>query len=97
MSEDQHKFLNLKRLPAVLNREQAAWLLGWDPPSEVSIVTNAGHLRPLGLPAKSSKKLYSTHKLEQLKQDEKWLDKSRAIIKEYWQRKNAGRRSSGEE
>ena len=97
MDDAKQKFLNLKHLPGVVNRQEAAWLLGFDPPEEVSIVTNAGHLRPLGRPAKSGRKRYCTHKLQQLNQDEKWLDRSMEIIKEYWKRKNAGRRSSGEE
>lgn len=65
--------LNLRRLPARLNSEEAAAFVGVQG-HDIPILIRKKLLRPLGGGAKNTVKYFSTLELERMSQDRKWLD-----------------------
>lgn len=84
--------LNLHRLPARLNVEQAAALLGCQP-HDVPILVRAKLLTPLGKPLPNLTKYFATCVLEELRLDVKWLDAATKAIYSHWRDENFSRRS----
>ena len=87
--DDKYTFLNLPLLPARLNALETAWYLGFQP-HEVSILTGAGLLEPLGHPPANTPKFFATESLAALRDNQKWLEKA---VSAYWRRKNAQKRA----
>ena len=94
MNPDQIRLLTLSQLPARLTVEQAAWYLGFQP-KEIPILVAAKLLKPLGHPATSGVKYYSTAQLSKLREDDGWLDRASDAIVKFWRNKNNGRRNGG--
>jgi len=94
MSEltEQTGFLSWKISPARLNATQTAWSLGFEP-HEIPILIAASLLKPLGHPARSGTKFFSTQALDQLRRDDKWLARASDAICDYWRDRNARNRS----
>ena len=95
MSSDQKEILIVKRLPAFMSVQQAAWQLGLTE-FEVLILIHMGLLPVLGGLDKNSrnqKKLIGSVVLERLSADEAWLNKARKALFDYWQKKKGSRRS----
>ena len=90
MSQDEKDFLCLVHWPAVLDRMQAGWALGFKP-HEIDILTRRGLLVPLGKPAPCARKSYACHEIMRLRQDLKWLDRARRAVSEFWFDKNNSR------
>ena len=90
--EDKYTFLALPLLPVRLNALEAAWYLGFQP-HEISILTGAGMLEPLGHPPANTPKFFSTESLAELRDNQKWLEKATDAISTYWRRKNGQKRA----
>jgi hypothetical protein len=90
MNENSQRteFLSWKIVPARLDADQSAWFLGFDP-HEIPMLVAAGLMKPLGHPARNSKKFFATEILEQLRRDEKWLARASDAISSYWRQRNA--------
>jgi hypothetical protein len=91
--EDKRLFLCLRTLPARITGIEAGWLLGFNR-EEITLITSAGHLKPLGKPALNGQKYYATAQLQKLAADPTWLDKATRIISESWRKKNAKQNES---
>jgi hypothetical protein len=85
-------FLNLRHLPARLDVEQAAALLGHHP-EHIPILVEGKLLKPLGSPAKNSVKWFATCDVLDNGRDPEWLERAAKHVARYWQRKN-GRKSA---
>ena len=90
--DDKYTFLALPLLPVRLNALETAWYLGFQP-HEVSILTGAGLLEPLGHPPANTPKFFSTGSLAELRDNQKWLEKATDAISTYWRRKNGQKRA----
>jgi hypothetical protein len=60
---------------------------------EISILTGAGMLEPLGNPPANTPKYFSTESLAELRDNQKWLEKATDAISTYWRRKNGQKRA----
>ena len=79
--------LFLPRLPARLDVNQAAELLGFLP-HEMPFLLKAGLLKPLGKPASNGHKFFSSEEISVLSQDREWLDKATRAVARHWKEKN---------
>ena len=85
--------LNVVRLPARLDTQQAAQLLGFME-HDIPILIRAKLLKPLGSPAKPNcAKYFCASELENLARDRAWLDRASKAAIEHWRLKNERRRS----
>ena len=96
MKTEIEQFLSLKAPPGRLTKEQAAWLLGFNP-DEITILISKGLLKPLGRPAHNGQKYFLTATLEELRRDEKWFAKASDAIVEYWRNKNSRKEQNSEQ
>jgi len=80
--------LNATRLPARLNVEQTAFLLGFLP-HDIPILNRAGLLKPLGSPAANAPKYFAAVHVEGIAQSAEWLSKATKAITKHWAEKNA--------
>ncbi len=87
MSPEQHQLLTLSILPARLNAEQAAQLLGFQAHDLTTLIA-AGLLRPLGRPAANSTKYFAAVEVERLRSDLQWLSKATDAVQRRWRQKN---------
>jgi hypothetical protein len=85
-------FLNLQQLPACLNVEQTAALLGRRP-EHIPILIEGGFLKPLGDPPKNGIKLFAACDILEKSKDVKWLDKSNRYLTRHWQNRNGRTKS----
>lgn len=88
MNPERAQFLNLKRTPARLGMEEAAWHLGFLP-HEIPVLMAARLLKPLGAPAVNGGKYFATVELDRLALDAAWLAKASDAIVKYWRLKNS--------
>lgn len=89
---DRQLLLCCQRLPARLDVNQTAELLGFMP-YEIPILIKAKLLRALGEPAPNAHKFFSSAEILMLGQDRQWLDKATKLVSRHWQRKNHQRQS----
>ena len=73
------EILNHYRLPARLDVEQAAGLLGFQP-YELSLLVRAKLLQPLGKPAQNSRKMYAATDIQERMVNRQWLDTATKIV-----------------
>jgi hypothetical protein len=92
MREAKEIFLSRYTPPARMSADETAWHLGFEP-HEISILVQAGLLKPLGHPAVNSTKFFSADALEVLRHDEKWLSKASDAIAIFWRNKNAQKKA----
>jgi hypothetical protein len=93
MRDEQQRFLMLmRRLPARLDVEQAAWVLGCQK-HDVPALIAARLLKPLGNPAPNGIKFFATMEILELMEDRTWLAKMTNTITQHWFKKNAQRKS----
>jgi hypothetical protein len=93
MRDDQHRFMMLLgQLPARLTAEQVAWVLNCQP-ADVPILAAAKLLKPLGNPPANTVKFFGTVDLLELIKDRNWLAKATNTLCQYWQKKNATRKT----
>ena len=79
--------LNAVRLPARLDAQQAAKLLGFQE-HDLADLNRLGLLKPLGRPSLWAQKRYSSVELLILAADRKWLDRATAAVNAKWRSKN---------
>jgi hypothetical protein len=79
--------LFLLRLPARLDVNQAAELLGFLP-HEVTVLLRAGLLKPLGKPASNGHKFFSAVEISALSENRDWLDKATRAVARHWKDRN---------
>jgi len=79
--------LFLPRLPARLDVTQTAEILGFLP-YEISVLTSAGLLKPLGRPARNGHKYFCADEISELSHDRAWLDKATRLLSNHWQARN---------
>jgi hypothetical protein len=71
--------LNMRRLPARLNVEQVAQLIGFQT-HDIPLLVKAKLLTPLGGGARNSVKYFAACEIEQLRDDRRWLDKATKAV-----------------
>ena len=79
--------LFLPRLPARLDVNQAAEMLGFLP-HEIPVLLKAGLLKPLGKPAPNGHKFFCTVELSSLSENREWLDKATRAVAKHWKDRN---------
>jgi hypothetical protein len=79
--------LALLRLPARLNIEQVAELLGFAV-HDIPVLVRHGALHPLGKPVPNAQKWFAAAEIESLSRDKTWLSKATLIISRHWAEKN---------
>ena len=84
---NDQQILNVLRLPARLNVQQVAGLLGFAE-HDIPILVRRKLLKPLGEPAPNGHKYFATVELVQLTQDRQWLDRATKTISRHWCSKN---------
>jgi hypothetical protein len=87
--------LNMLRLPARLNVEQVAELLGFAV-HDIPVLVRQGALHPLGKPQPNAQKWFAASEIELLSRDKNWLSKATLIISRYWARNNKKRNPAEE-
>ena len=83
----ERSILQLNRLPARLDVEQAAEVLGFVR-HEISVLIKAGLLKPLGRPASNGHKFFCTEEVSELSKNRAWLDKATRAVARHWQQRN---------
>jgi hypothetical protein len=79
--------LALPRLPARLDVQQTAKVLGFMP-HDIPVLIRAKLLRPLGNPVQNAPKYFAACVVEELARNPEWLDKATKAVSDYWRRKN---------
>lgn len=90
MKAEQLEILGLLRLPGVLTPEQCAAVTGFTV-EEITIISAARILVPLGNPKHNEKRLFASVQVERFVQDVSELTRARVAIKSFWHRKNLTR------
>lgn len=96
MNSEEERFMKLLKWPATLNREQTAWVLGFQC-HEIAELMRTGLLRPLGEPAANGGKFFATVEIERLGKDRSWLGRARKVIQKHWRQKNGPKESLEED
>jgi hypothetical protein len=91
----RERFLNLKRLPAMMNPEETAMFLGVAS-HDIPILVAHKLLTPLGNPVQSSVKYFAKVVLEELEKNVEWLHRARATLQDHWSMKNARKSANTE-
>ncbi len=86
--------LNVRRLPARINADQTAMLLGFSA-DDLTILMRVGHLQPLGRPAPNAPKYFSSLEVLKLAEDRVWLDKGTRMLGSYWKKKRERKSGTG--
>jgi hypothetical protein len=81
------------RLPARLNVEQTAKILGF-PAHSIPVLVNKGLLKPLGQPVQNSVKYFGTIEVETICNDIQWLHQATAVVGDSWRVGNGRRKNS---
>ena len=79
--------LTAARLPARLDAQQAAKLLGFQE-HDLAELNRRGLLKPLGRPSVFCQKWYASAELLRLAADRQWLDKATVAVNAKWRSKN---------
>lgn len=87
MNPDRKDFLSLRRFPARLNSEEAAWLLGFAA-HDIPILIQAGLLKPLGHPPPNGVKYFATEMLTKHSADTNWMSRATDAVIKHWKNKN---------
>jgi len=88
ISHHAKEFLNLARLPAMLNSQQTAVLLGIAE-HDIPPLIRAGHLKPLGRPPQNAVKYFASLVILELASDLRRLETIRRTLYAHWQQKNS--------
>jgi hypothetical protein len=76
---NEKSILLLSRLPARLDMNQTAEVLGFLP-YEIPVLISSSLLKPLGRPAPNGHKYFCTDEIMELSHDRSWLDKATRIL-----------------
>ncbi len=83
---NEKSMLMLPRLPARLDMNQTAEVLGFLP-YEIPVLISSSLLKPLDRPAPNGHKYFCTDEIMELSHDRTWLDKATRILIKYRQDK----------
>lgn len=83
-------------LPARMDAEQTARILGFQE-SDIPVLVSRGQLEPLGKPMPNARKYFARVHILEVADDPSWLSKSTKLIYQYWQGKNANKKSANVE
>lgn len=84
------RILYATRLPARLNAEETAVLLGYEP-HDIPTLVARGLLKPLGSPSRNSPKHFGQVDIMAKRDDLKWLSRAEVAVSEKWKAKNSQR------
>lgn len=84
---DALEVLNCRRLPARLNSTEAAVLLGVQD-HDMSVLTGAKLLVPLGKPAANAPKYFAAVEVVERASNPEWLSIATKVIAKHWRRNN---------
>lgn len=87
MNTDPHPLLTCRRLPARVDADGAAVLLGFQP-HDMPVLVAGELLKPLGKPGMRCSKWFATVTIEECARDVKWLDKATKCVAAGWQKRN---------
>lgn len=90
ISAQAKELLNLRRLPAMLNIQQTAVLLGLAE-HDIPVLINLGLLKPLGDPPPNAVKYFASIQVLELAGELSRLSRIRNAVYEYWRGKNAAK------
>jgi hypothetical protein len=90
ISAQARELLNLRRLPAMLNAQQTAVILGVAD-HDIPALIRAGLLEPLGNPPTNAVKYFAGIQILELAGEPAYLSKIRHTLYEYWQDKNGAK------
>ena len=93
LSAQARELLNLRRLPAMLNMQQTAVILGVGE-HDMPALIRAGLLEPLGDPTPNAVKYFAAIHILEMAGDPAFLGKIRNALYEYWQGKNGAKSSA---
>jgi hypothetical protein len=93
ISAQARELLNLRRLPAMLNIQQTAVLLGLAE-HDIPVLIGIGLLKPLGDPPPNAVKYFASIQVLELAGETFNLGKIRNAVYEYWRGKNAAKSKS---
>jgi hypothetical protein len=93
ISAKAKELLNLRRLPAMLNAQQTAAVLGVGE-HDIPALIRSGLLEPLGDPQANAVKYFAGIQILEMAGDPAFLGKLRNAIYEYWQGKNTAKNKS---
>lgn len=91
MSSQELQFLNLRNIPARLNVEEVAFLLGFSA-HDIPILVTGGLLKPLGRPPNNGVKYFATVVIEENRKDSKWLAQASDYLVKHWRTKNQNKK-----
>src|SRR5688572_17340075 len=98
MSPERARLLNVNKLPAFIDREEAADLLGRET-HEMKIFEDAGFLKPCGHPPPHGKIMYSSAAVEKLVakigEQPKFADRVADAPYAHWKNKNGRKKKKG--
>jgi hypothetical protein len=83
------ELLNCRRLPARLDAEQTAILLGFRLEPDIQVLMRAKLLKPLGAPAQNGIKYFATSQIQAFATDPEWLHKASGAVQRFWRSKHA--------
>src|SRR5262249_9700342 len=83
----EKSLLTLSRLPARLDVNQSAEVLGFLP-HEIPVLVRARLLKPLGRPASNGHKFFCTAEIIALSENREWLDKATRAVADHWRNRN---------
>jgi len=84
----------LRRLPARLDSERTAELLGFAA-HDIPVLVGCGLLRPLGRPAPNGPKYFALVDVEKVAVDRDWFSRATKAVAGCWAEKNAKQRGRG--
>lgn len=90
ISAQARELLNLRRLPAMLNVQQTAVLLGLAE-HDIPMLIGVGLIKPLGDPPSNAVKYFASIQVLELAGEIGRLGKMRNAIYEHWRGKNAAK------
>jgi len=92
----RYQYLDLRRLPARVSTEEAAYRLGLET-EHIAILIRSGLLKPLGYHTviSNAPKYFLSCELEELCADAKWLRSCQTALSKHWRTKNEKRRRNG--
>ncbi len=84
--------LNLTRLPARVDYRGAGVLLHFEPVA-IRALVELGYLKPAGNLKGSEHKYFCTKTIQNLANDEKWVNEATRAVSKYWAEKNGRRKT----
>lgn len=84
---NEKSILFLPRLPARLDANQTAEMLGFLP-HEIPVLLKTGLLKPLGKPAPNGHKFFCATEISALTENREWLEKATRAVARHWKNRN---------